>query len=355
MTSSETKSLLFAHFANKTTPLQQRMIKEWLKDEANQERFYVWLVEWENQLPVYQPELEAPLQRFVAHMKNSQVADSEINAHNTESEETLIVPLTSTRFRWMAVAASVLVIIALGGWFNRNRVLYQTYQTAYGETRTLHLSDGSTVTLNANSTLRVPRFGFGQTRLGWAGLRSAGFGNRSREVRLVGEGYFAVRHQTDNQKFVVKTANGFDVIVHGTEFTVSTRTHRANVMLRKGKVQVDYGVGKARKQLMLQPGDLVTLNQPNRPQLRHRVSAQPYSAWTEHRFVFDNMTLAEFGQLLTDNYGLHVEIPDKNTAQRTLVGSFQANNADELLQTVSELFDLTVVRQADTVSLKERD
>ncbi len=340
MTSSETKSLLFAHFANKTTPLQQRMIEEWLKDEANQERFYSWLVEWENQLPVYQPELEAPLQRFVAHMEKNQLADNEYNVPDTALEETPVVPIARTRVWWMGVAASVLVMLALGGWFNRNRILYQTHQTAYGETRTLQLADGSTVTLNANSVLRVPRFAFG---------------NRSREVQLQGEGYFAVRHRADNQKFVVKTANGFDVIVHGTEFTVSTRTHRANVMLRKGKVQVDYGVGNARKQLMLRPGDLVTLNQPDQPQLRHRVSAQPYSAWTEHRFVFDNMTLAEFGQLLTDNYGLRVEIPDSSTAKRTLVGSFQANNADELLQTVSELFDLSVVRQADTVLLKERE
>lgn len=350
MTSLETKSLLFAHFANKTTPLQQRMIEEWLKDEANQERFYVWLVEWENQLPVYQPELEAPLQQFVAHMSASQVADNEQDTRESEPEETPVVTLNPTRFWWMAVAASVLVIIALGGWFNRNRVLYQTYQTAYGETRTLQLSDGSTVTLNAHSSLRVPRFGFGRMRPG-----RAAFGDRSREVQLVGEAYFSIQHKVDNQKFVVKTANGFDVIVHGTEFTVSTRMHRANVMLRKGKVQVDYGVGKTRKQLMLRPGDLVTLNQPDRPQLRHRVSAQPYSAWTEHRFVFDNMTLAEFGQLLTDNYGLRVEIPDSSTAKRTLVGSFQANNADELLQTVSELFDLTVTRQADTVLLEARN
>ncbi len=348
MTLPETKLLLFAHFANKTTPLQQRMINEWLKDEANQERFYGWLVEWENQFPVCQPDIEAPLQRFVAHMANNQIVDRELNTLTTSPEEVPVMGLSSTRFWRMAVAASVLIIMVLGSWFNRNRVLYETHQTAYGETRTFQLADGSTVTLNANSTLYVPRFGFGR-----AGLHSVAFGKRSREVRLVGESYFAVRHQPDNQKFVVKTASGFDVIVHGTEFTVSTRTHRASVMLSKGKVQVDYNVGRIRKQLMLQPGDLVTLNQTGQPKVRHRVLALPYSAWTDHRFVFDNMTLREFGQLLTDTYGLHVEIPNEKTAQRTLVGSFKANTADELLQIISEIFNLTITRRDNKVYLTE--
>ncbi|MBC7571464.1 MAG: FecR domain-containing protein [Spirosoma sp.] len=332
MTPAEAKPLLMAHFANQTNPLQRRIIAEWLQDDAHQELFYAWLVEWENQLPVYQPDTDSALNRFSAYIHTGVAGTEQPQPADIRPVD---VPFWSP---FLMAAASVLLLLALTGWYNRDRMLYQTYQTVYGQTRTIQLSDGSTVTLNANSTLRLPRFGFG---------------NRSREVRLMGEAFFSVRHQPDNQKFVVRTANGFDVIVHGTEFNVSTYAHRANVMLRTGQVQIDYPAGSTRKQLMLEPGDLVNLNQPGLPQLTRHVQPQVYSAWTENRFVFNDMTLLEFGQLLTDTYGLKVEIPESLT-KRTLVGSFQANNADELVQTVAELLDLSVSRKANTVVLEER-
>jgi transmembrane sensor len=336
MTLSEAKTLLFAHFANKTTPLQRRSIEEWLHDEVNQEQFYGWLVEWENQLPIYQPDAEAPLQRFTTYMTNN--PDSNGNEDESGAETELPVPSPWSRFRLMA-AASVLLLLTLAGWVNRNRILYQSYRTAYGETRTIHLPDGSTVMLNAHSTLRLPRFGFG---------------NRSREVQLAGEAFFSVQHRADNQKFIVRTTNGFDVIVYGTEFNVSTYAHRANVMLSRGQVQVDYSVGATRKQLMLEPGDLVSLNQPSSPKLTRHVQPQVYSAWKEHRFVFNDMTLLEFGQLLNDTYVLRVELSD-DLARRTLVGSFQADSADELLRIVSELLNLNVIRQTNFILLSERE
>lgn len=333
MTPAEAKPLLMAHFANKINPLQRRIVEEWLQDNANQELFYAWLVEWENQLPVYQPDTDSALNLFSAHMRNSTEADEEPQLVENRSTN---YPFWN-RFRLMA-AASAILLLALTGWLNRDRMLYQTYRTTYGQTQTVQLPDGSTVTLNANSALRLPRFGFG---------------NRSREVRLTGEAFFSVQHQPDNQKFVVRTANGFDVIVHGTEFNVSAFAHRANVMLRTGQVQIDYPAGNARKQLMLEPGDLVNLNQPGLPRLTRHVQPQVYSAWTEHRFVFNDMTLLEFGQLLTDTYGLKVEMPE-SLAKRTLVGSFQANSADELVQIVADLLDLSISRNADTVVLDER-
>ncbi|SOD98405.1 FecR family protein [Spirosoma fluviale] len=330
------KNLLFAYFANATTPLQKRLIEEWLQVPDNQEQFYAWLVEWEYRHPSYQPDAETPLRQFVQHMETSlpEASDEQVVADEN-------VPVSSPfqiQYGWLA-AASVAVLL-LVGWFNRDAVRYQTYQTAFGETRTVQLVDGSFVTLNANSALRVPRFGFG------SGLR---------QVWLTGEAYFSVRHQLDNQRFVVQTTRGFDVVVHGTEFTVSTFAHRARVMLRTGKVQVNYAAGASRKQLMLRPGDLIKLDQPAKPRLQHHVDPQAFVAFANHRFSFDNMTLAEFGQLLTDTYGLRVEIPDPVVARRTLVGTFRADSADELLLIVSELFDLDVARQGNTVRLTERD
>ena len=330
------KHLLYAYFANATTPLQRRLIEEWLQVPNHQEQFYARLVEWENRHPSYLPDAETPLRQFVQHMEtvSPEIADDQI----VVEENAPIFNRFQVRYRWLA-AASVAVSL-LVGWLNRDVVYYQTYQTAFGETKIVQLTDGSAVTLNANSALRVPRFGFG------TGLR---------QVWLTGEAYFSVTHKTDNQRFIVQTTKGFDVVVHGTEFTVSTFAHRARVMLRTGKVQVNYAAGTSRKQLMLKPGDLIKLDQPAKPSLQHHVDPRVFVAFTNHRFSFDNMTLAEFGQLLTDTYGLRVEIPDPAVARRTLVGTFRAEGADELLLIVSELFDLDVARQGNTVQLTERN
>lgn len=330
------KQLLFDHFADKTTPLQKRLIEEWLHAEANQELFFASLMEWESRSAPYLPALEDPLLRFVEHMDASPAMPLIAELESTTSQTR---PLRSvwTQWSWLA-AACMLAGILFWGWQNRDAMRYQTYQTGYKEIQSVQLSDGSQVDLQASSTLRIPRFGFGK---------------RTREVWLKGEASFTVTHTPENLKFLVKTDRGFDVVVHGTEFTVNTRSYRANVMLRKGKVQVNYRDGKARQEIILKPGDLVALGQPDHPQILHRVQPQAYNQWKEHRFIFDNMPLRDFGQMMSENYGLTVDIPNQAVAERTLAGSFRADNVDELLQIVAELFNLQVTRQGNTVQLTE--
>ncbi|RRB01052.1 FecR family protein [Larkinella rosea] len=326
------KELVFAHFAGQITPLQKRLIEQWLQDEANQESFYRWLVEWEHLSPSYAPELDSALDRYVRHMEATAPVAAIHVGTGTE-------PIRRGGFsrRWLA-AAAVFIGVILAGWLGRERIWYQTYQTAFGETRSISLPDGSKVTLNANSELQVPRFGFG---------------DQTREVILFGEAFFSVTHQVGNQKFLVKTRENFNVTVLGTEFTVYTRTRGGKVMLRRGKVQLSYTENRHQKEVMLKPGDLATFGNQNRLQLRSHVEPEKYSAFTERRFVFEDMPLREFGEMLTENYGLQVEISTDSLARRTIVGSFRADNADDLLNTISELFGIRVIRDKNTVRFVE--
>ncbi|MFC5411919.1 FecR family protein [Larkinella bovis] len=332
MNTTINKQLLFDHFANQTSPLQKRQIEEWLEDEHHQELFYQWLVEWEHQAALYQPEVEGPLQRFVEHMATNTVPVSEPVVGDPS-----VLGLVRSWFsvRWV-VAASVLFLLTFSAWLGRDWLLCQTYRTGFGETRTLQLTDGSRVVLNANSELDVPRFGFGQD---------------TREVWLRGEAFFAVSHKVDNQKFVVNADKKFRVTVHGTEFTVYARPQGAKVALEEGKVAVNYTVGKETKEVTLKPGDLVTLDPQNRTKLKRKVETRKYSAWKEHRFVFDDMTLREFGDMLAETYGLTVEIPSDELARRTLVGSCHATSVDDLLETIGDLFHLTIERQQNRIIL----
>ncbi|WP_080054576.1 FecR family protein [Spirosoma aerolatum] len=329
------KELIFSHFDRKTSPLQREMIAQWLQQKSNEEQYYEWLEEWEMKHPQYLAQTGNALQRYVTFLTENPHSDA-----GSVAEGANVRPLTDERtWRQWLVAATVLLLLGLGSFLFRNQIRYQTYQTAFGETRSMRLADGSTVVLNANSSLRVPRWGFG---------------HETREVWLTGEAAFSVTHTADDQKFVVKTANKFDVVVLGTEFSVFARKRGARVVLNKGKVRLHYQEGQTAKQVTMKPGDLVTLDPQNHLALKTLQQPQQQLAWQEKRFVFDETTLQEVAYLLEENYGLQVSIKDRALAERILMGSFRADNVDQLLQSISELLDISVVRQGNQVQIMDQ-
>ncbi|MBB5286385.1 ferric-dicitrate binding protein FerR (iron transport regulator) [Rhabdobacter roseus] len=330
------KALIFDHFARKTSPLQRKRIEEWLQLESNEEQYYAWLEEWEHAHLQYVAPTEVALESYATFLEaNPLPLRTPEEAPLGEQSRN---PARIGGMQWL-VAASILLVLGLGGWISRDTIRYKTYQTAYGEIQRFQLADGSTVKLNTNSSLRVPRWGFG---------------DKTREVFLTGEANFSVTHTPTNQRFIVKTPKGFDVVVLGTEFTMYARKHNSKVVLNKGKVQVRYQEENTQKEVTMKPGDLVTFDRQNNVQLRTTQQAPSYAAWEEQRFVFEETSLEEVAYLLQENYGLRVEIKGQNLSERVLMGSFRARNLDELLLTISELLDISVVRQENRVQMADK-
>lgn len=348
------KQILFDYFAGNVSALQKRLIDEWSRDPAHQEQFYEWLDAWERSRLQYTADQPAAFERYYAFL----YAD----ANATRSAPVPVVPVQPLfqliRHSWWVWAVAATVTLMAGLLTFSDELLTKSYQTSYAETRTLILPDGSRVTLNANSTLRMSRW-FGtpsiasagpsvRPRFGWFGL-----GDRTREVRLMGEALFSVAHTADNQRFVVKTDNGPEVVVLGTEFTVFARPRGTKVVLNRGKVVVRYRqADRTQRQVTMKPGQLVTFGAGNgQPRLQHTVQPANHAAWREHRFVFEETTLREVTYLLKENFGLTVEITDPETASLTLSGSYPAQTADELLQIIAEALNVRINRNADKILL----
>ncbi|GAB3691483.1 FecR family protein [Spirosoma flavus] len=337
MNESINKQRLFDYFAGKATTLEKQQIDEWCRDPTNEEQFYNWLDEWEQSHLQYTANQPVALEKYHTFLVADQANNQFIAADSGKTSERSRSLLNRLPWWGWAVAASLLITLGLVGF--QEQVLNQTYTTAYGETQSLTLADGSKVVLNANSSIRVPRFGFGSHR---------------RDVYLTGEANFSVMHTPDDQQFVVHTTKGVNVVVLGTEFTVFTRPRETKVVLAKGKVLVNYPTATQQiGQLMLKPGDLVTLD--GRGRLKRSTTRQPgdFAAWQRNQFVFDHTTLRDVGQLLTENYGIHVQINGDTLSRQTLTGSFHAENADELLQAISEILGINVVRHNDQVVLTD--
>lgn len=312
--------------------MQKQLIDEWAREVANEEVYYQWLEEYENLHPEYEANVSGAIDRYNDFLKQRQ------RVPTADAPETVVVSIRPNRWIWALAAATVTAIVYFILLPKSDFWRYQTYRTNFGETQTLKLEDGSTVVLNANSLLKVPRWGFGE---------------KSRDVFLAGEAEFSVKHLPGHQKFVVKTGKRFDVEVLGTEFTVFARARGSKVVLNKGKVQLNVSVGNQTRQMLMKPGDLILLDNENHALRKTTVQPEVHAAWKGHRYIFQQTTLQEIIYLLAENYGIQAEATDKELLGQTLSGTFTAKNADELLELIQGVLDLTITRKDNKVLISQ--
>jgi transmembrane sensor len=258
------------------------------------------------------------------------------------TNENLILPLNPihARKRRLAIAASLAGLIALGAglWVWTNRDI--TYATAYGETKTVQLPDGSKVTLNTNSNIRI---------------KHAWNTESSREVWLNGEAFFKVTHQENNQKFVVYTENQVDVEVLGTEFDVLKRENDTEIFLKSGKIRLTVPQESGNQEVIMKPGELVVFKNKHL-EVQKAIPKDTVKAieWTKNRLVFDNITVEEMIVRLREMYGLEVEVSEKELLHKRIWGTAPINNVDVLFLGLSKTFDWQIDRQDKKVFISKR-
>jgi ferric-dicitrate binding protein FerR (iron transport regulator) len=311
------KNTLFNFFSGNASPLQKKAIEEWLEEESNREWFFEWLKEWENEHPQFLADTDLAYDRFKANLKTG----------SKKKEATFLYKPAHRKISMWMVAASVLLLLTSSLWFFKDTILYKTYTTAFGEIKSITLEDNSQVALNANSSLRVPRYSFG-------------YGDR--EVYLKGEAEFSITHTPTHQKFIVTTPNQFSVEVLGTKFIVYSRPRGSKVILQTGKVRVS---NASNESLTIAPGDIVSLDQKGALQKQPAQNVEKYSAWKERRFIFDHTSLKEITYLIEENFGVKVSIPDTALANRSISGTFQASNVKEMFEMLSDVSDLQITEQ----------
>lgn len=232
------------------------------------------------------------------------------------------------------VAASLAAVLLVGF------LLYQyyytatiAYTTAYAQTKKVVLPDSSVVTLNANTILRIPK--------NW---------DRSlvdREVWLEGEAFFEVK-KLQGKTFTVYAG---DVVIEvlGTSFNVEDRRCKTQIVLNTGKVKLK--LVKAKQVYHMQPGDLVQYRERKEVIEQRLVDPEIYSAWKDHKLIFQDTRLKDIAKLLEDNYGYQVHIQDPTLFNRRFTGSVASDNVDMLLDKLSRLFDIKIQKENNLITM----
>lgn len=266
-------------------------------------------------------------------------------------EEAITTEAPVRTINWLksiAIAASVALIVTAGIWYVATNTYTEEntnlYTTGFAKTKKITLPDGSKVTLNANSELKLSA--------DWSD-------NGDRQVWLEGEAYFEVEKKlATQQKFVVHTKD-IDVEVLGTKFNVNTRHEKAIVSLEEGKIKLSLKgetkavLNKKYKEgvIEMKPGDLI--------QLDTAISLVPdeninfHSGWVRNEFHFNNTSLQDIGVLINDTYGYTVLVDDEALLKRTISGDLRANNLKELIDVLQIAFKLKMTIENKTIKISQ--
>jgi len=172
--------------------------------------------------------------------------------------------------------------------------------TPKGATYDLTLSDGTLVTLNADSKISYP----------------TSFDQGDREVELQGEAYFHVRKTSNQSKFIVKT-QGQKIEVLGTQFNVNAYLGlgQTKTTLAEGAVLVTLE-DPSKHAVRLKPNEQAILQQGKLNS--HLVNIEEVLSWKNGQFYFNGSNTDEVMQQIARWYNIDISYKrDENKEQYT--------------------------------------
>ena len=328
-----TKEILFDYFSGRAAPLIKNRVEEWLRQPGSEEFFYECLEAWENTYLQDIPPLDEEHHRYREYMRRTPAT-----ALPPAEASTPELPKRWPFSGWLAVAASVVLLLGASFVFWKDTILYRTYTARYGETCAVTLPDRSQVTLSANSTLRVPRR-FGKDEI--------------REVWLSGEAFFSVTHQRNHRRFVVH-AKQMDIEVLGTKFNVNDRRGATQVVLQEGQVKIVSFLESKADTVLMKPGQLAKASHQRKQVTLKKVQAESYVSWRENKLVFEETPLPEVLQTVEDYYGITFTNRSRNAAwlQKRYTGILPNNDLPVVLKALSSIYRLDIQREENQIIIQ---
>jgi len=312
----------------------------------------VWVTDLHG--PERSPELEAGVRRWLAedprHAQAFELAteawqrSGNLPAHLPEEPRPAVPLAVSLRRRQssrasrygLAGAAVLTVILAVAFYLLKDPSL----STGYAEQKTVELSDGTEVTLNANSRVSVE------------------YTDRVRQVSLDrGEALFNVtKHQS--RPFVVIIGSR-KVIALGTSFEVrreDTAEHSFTVTLIEGRVAIEPLAGP--DLLPVEPVDAILLDSGQRlrfaanlPDAVDSPAIDKVTAWRHGQLIFEDTSIREAAKEF-NRYGRRRLSIDASVPDAIRVGGvFRIGDPDSFAHAMANAYRLRIIERADEIKL----
>ena len=246
--------------------------------------------------------------------KALQKVKARVGIADEEIPHAATVSLRMRRIRWIAVAASILVLFTIGAY-----TLLQPKTvtlSAESEVMAYHLPDGTKVSLMPHSSLSYQE-------------------DDCRKVEMKGCIYYQVKHD-EQHPFDVMGEHGH-VRVLGTQFMVDERTDAPEVMVTSGKVL--FTARSSAEGVFLTKGKRARLlTGAAQPELLADYDINDV-AWATHRLHFDNTPLSEVLEELSKLSGTRYTASDES---KRLTGDFDADSIPQVIQVIEETLGVQI-------------
>lgn len=227
--------------------------------------------------------------------------------------------------------------------------------TPAGSKTSIVLPDGTEVWLNCFSTLTYT---------------TAGFSSGRREVSLVGEAMFKVKHDSLHP-FIVHTKN-FDVTDLGTVFNVQAypEDNNGQASLISGSIEV-MTKGKHSRKVLLAPNQRIIIRNdsvssmtvpkpgkiPDEPTIRPivlnpQISIAPDTAWVVNKLIFTDRSFYDLALQMQRRYNVTVSFKNEKAKNYKFTGRFEEETIDDALKELQAIAPFTYKRSNNEILIE---
>lgn len=290
---------------------------EWLRRSPQHIQAYLEVASAWSELPTADPEGRIDLRELIERARAS-VDDNVVPLSTVAGRAGHRSDRAGRRPRALSLAAALAafaILVGVATWLGFYRA--DTYSTGIGEQRTVRLEDGTTVELNALSTIKV--------RLA----------SDVRKVELTeGQALFHVA-KDPKRPFIVRS-DATTVRAVGTQFDVHRKLSGTVVTVLEGRVavaEVTPTLIEPRIEvapIFLSAGEQVTVTEQEKPRAK-RADIASATAWLQKRLIFDETPLDEVASEFNRYNTRRLVISDPELRAVPISGVYSTTDPDALI------------------------
>ena len=332
MQQDEIYELVATQLSDTLTADESRRLNEWIEaSEANREEYNRLVKVWQSTPDVSELSQYDSKKAFAQFVNRIQTSGEKPTVVEPAVEQPKAKPTGKRRYviSFMRYAAVVAVLVCACSYLFYNigqRNMEQAFamikvEAPQGSTTKMTLPDGTEVWLNAGSRIEY----------------SQGFGVRDRRVKLSGEGYFEVHHNTA-MPFIVNSSS-LNVQVLGTKFDFRDYPTDESAMVSLDEGSVAVGLRSSHDgdyQYRLSPDQRAVLEKGS-GNLRIENRTTTDRLWTDGTIMINGQRLADIAIDLERSYGTRISIESTELAQTRFYGVFHRKDQslDQVLATLA--------------------